>query len=403
MSQGKNKILWAAKQMPVLAALGERFKKSQIFSGVRISACLHVTAETANLILSFKKGGAQVSLAAFNPLSTQDDLSSSLRRDFKINVFGKRGVNNQEYYQQIESAVAFGPQLTIDDGADLVTYLHTKSKKLLKGVWGGTEETTTGVVRLRAMAKSGKLRYPLIAVNDALTKHLFDNRYGTGQSTIDGIIRATNISNILLAGKILVVAGYGWCGRGVALRARGLGARVIITEVDPLKALEAIMDGFEVMPMKKAASLGDIFVTATGDIDVITKLHFPLMKGGAIICNTGHFDVEINLTDLGRLSTNITQIRSNLQKYKLKNHKSIYLLAEGRLVNLVAAEGHPAMVMDMSFANQALVLEYLVKNHQQLKPGVYTVPSEIDNAIAQLKLKLTGVKCDELTPKQKSI
>lgn len=396
--RGKQKILWAGKQMPVMTALTERFKKSQVFAGVRISACLHVTAETANLVLALKVGGAQVALAASNPLSTQDDVAQSLRRDFKMNVFAKRGVNNKEYYKQLKNAVAHGPQLTVDDGADLVTYLHTKAKKLLKDVWGGTEETTTGVIRLRSMAKAGKLRYPLIAVNDALTKHLFDNRYGTGQSTIDGILRATNV---LLAGKVVVVAGYGWCGRGVAMRARGLGSRIVITEVDPIKALEALMDGFEVMTMVQAAWLGDIFVTTTGDIDVITKQHFALMKEGAILCNSGHFDVEINLADLKRLSTQVAEIRSNLQEYTLKNGKRIYLLAEGRLVNLAAAEGHPPTVMDMSFANQALALEYLVKNHKNLKPNVYTVPQEIDNEIAELKLKLTGVVYDKLTPKQK--
>lgn len=398
ISRGKQKILWAGKQMPVIAALTERFKKSQIFADVRISACLHVTAETANLMLVLKAGGAQVALAASNPLSTQDDVAQSLRRDFKINVFAKRGVDNKEYYKQLKSAVVHGPQLTVDDGADLVTYLHTKAKKLLKGVWGGTEETTTGVIRLRSMAKAGKLRYPLIAVNDALTKHLFDNRYGTGQSTIDGILRATNV---LLAGKMVVVAGYGWCGRGVAMRARGLGSRVVITEVDATKALEALMDGFEVMTMAQAARLGDIFVTTTGDIDVITKQHFVLMKEGAILCNSGHFDVEINLADLKHLSVQVAEIRNNLQEYTLKNGKRIYLLAEGRLVNLAAAEGHPPTVMDMSFANQALALEYLVKNYKNLKPDVYTVPQEIDNEIAELKLKLTGVAYDKLTPKQK--
>ncbi len=398
MSQGKKKILWAGQQMPVLTALRERLVKNKILEGVRIAACLHVTAETANLVLALKAGGAKVALCASNPLSTQDDVAQSLRRDFKIEVFAKKGVDNKEYYQQVKKALSMSPYLTVDDGADLVTYLHTKSRRLLKGVWGGTEETTTGVMRLRAMAKADKLRYPLIAVNDALTKYLFDNRYGTGQSTIDGIIRATNI---LLAGKAVVVAGYGWCGRGVAMRARGLGARVVITEIDPVKSLEAVMDGFEVLTMRQAAPRGDIFVTTTGDIDVITKLHFPFMKDGVILANAGHFDVEINLVDLKRSSVEVNQIRDNLQEYKLKNGKRIYLLGEGRLVNLAAAEGHPPQVMDMSFAGQVLALEYLVKNHQQLKPGVYNLPAEIDEEIAELKLKLIGVDYDTLTPKQK--
>ncbi|MFA4937572.1 MAG: adenosylhomocysteinase [Patescibacteria group bacterium] len=400
MSQsiGARKINWVAKQMPVLEAIKSDFKKRQSFSNVKISACLHVTAETANLVLALKAGGAQVALCGSNPLSTQNDIVQSLKRDYKMAVFAKRGINNKEYYNNVRSCLVQSPQLTVDDGADLVTYVHTKNKRWLKKIWGGTEETTTGVSRLKIMAQAKKLSYPIIAVNSALTKHLFDNRYGTGQSTIDGIIRATNV---LIAGKVVVVAGYGWCGRGVAMRARGLGARVVVTEVDPVKALEVIMDGFEILTMKRAAVLGDIFVTVTGDIDVITKEHLTLMKDGAIICNSGHFDVEINLADLKRLSVGVTDIRSNLQEYKLRTGKNLYLLAEGRLVNLAAAEGHPAAVMDMSFANQALALEYLVANKGKLENKVYSVPAEIDIKIAQLKLKALGLTIDSLSSRQK--
>lgn len=397
-SKGKQRIEWAGQHMPVLAALAARFKKTQPFRDVRISACLHITAETANLARALKAGGAQVALSASNPLSTQDDVVQSLKQDYKIAVFAKRGVTNQQYYTHLRASLAHKPNLTVDDGADLVNYLHTRARGLLKGVWGGTEETTTGVVRLSAMAKAGKLRYPIIAVNNALTKHLFDNRYGTGQSTIDGIIRATNI---LLAGKVLVVAGYGWCGRGVAMRARGLGARVLVCEVDPIKALEALMDGYEVIPMLRAAKLGHVFVTTTGDVDVITAEHFKLMQDNAIVANSGHFDVEVNLRDLARLSVSVREVRKHMQEYAMKDGRRIYLLAEGRLVNLAAAEGHPAAVMDMSFANQALALEYLVKNRGKLAPKVYDVPPELDAEIAQLKLKALKVGIDTLSLKQR--
>ena len=394
---GRKKIIWAARQMPVLTLLAERFKTNPPLVGVRVAACLHVTAETANLARVLKSGGADLSLCASNPLSTQDDIAQSLRSDYKIKVYAKRGVNSKEYYKNIAECLASKPNLTVDDGADLVTQVHSKNKRLLKNIWGGTEETTTGVVRLRALAKSGKLKYPIVAVNDALSKHLFDNQYGTGQSTIDGILRATNI---LLAGKVAVVAGYGWCGRGVALRLKGMGCRVIISEVNATKALEAIMDGYQVMPLIKAASLGELFITCTGNIDVITRDHFKLMPDGAILVNAGHFDVEINVKDLDRLTGQKTLVRHELTEYKLKNGKALYLVAEGRLVNLSAAEGHPAAVMDLSFANQALSLEYLVKHQGLLKPAVYPVPAEIDKEIAQLKLKALGVSIDTLTPKQ---
>lgn len=394
--KGELRINWAGQHMPVLRIIADRFAKTKPFDNIRISACLHVTAETANLIHALKVGGAQVSLCASNPLSTQDDVVAALKRQ-KINTFAKRGADRTEYYRHLKAALANKPHLTVDDGADLVTYIHTKAKGLLKQLIGGTEETTTGVMRLKAMASAGKLRYPLIAVNAALTKHLFDNRYGTGQSTIDGIIRATNV---LLAGKIFVVAGYGWCGKGVSMRARGLGARVMVTEVDPVRALEAVMDGFEVTPMNQAARIGDIFVTATGDIDVITRDHIKAMKDGAIVANTGHFDVEVDVKSLRKMSKSITDIRPNLAEYVLKGNKRVYLLAEGRLVNLSAAEGHPSSVMDMSFANQALSLEYLVNHHKELKPAVYDVPAEIDVEIARLKLAALKVGIDKLTPKQ---
>ena len=398
MSKGQRRIQWASRQMPVLAGIAERFAKTKPLVGVRISACLHVTPETANLALALESGGANLRLCASNPLSTQDEVVQSLKHDYKIPVFARRGVTPRQYYQDIKRCLGHSPQLTVDDGADIVTYLHTKAKRLLKGVWGGTEETTTGVIRLQAMAKVRKLRYPVIAVNSALTKHLFDNRYGTGQSTIDGLMRATNI---LLAGKIMVVAGYGWCGRGVATRARGMGARVIVTEVNPVRALEAHMDGYEVMSMSKAARLGEVFITTTGNRDVITREHIKLMSTGAILANAGHFDVEVDVAGLKKMSQSITGVRPNVEEYALKDGRKIYLLAQGRLVNLAAAEGHPASVMDMSFANQALALEYLVQNHQVLKPGVYTVPPEIDLTIAELKLKALGVGYDVLTPKQR--
>jgi len=396
--RGKQRIKWAAREMPVLSSLVERFIKTKPFLGVRISACLHVTAETANLMLALKSGGAQVALCGSNPLSTQDDVVQSLKHDYKIPVFAKRGVKTRQYYQHLKQALAHKPQLTVDDGADLVTFLHTKSRRLLKDVWGGTEETTTGVIRLKTMAKLGKLRYPIIAVNSALTKYLFDNRYGTGQSTLDAIMRATNI---LLAGKVFVVAGYGWCGKGVAMRAKGLGARVVVVEVDAVRALEAVMDGFEILPMMMAARIGDIFVTTTGDVDVITKPYFLNMKSGAIVANSGHFDVEVNVKELEKLTTKVTVARDNVREYTLKNGRKIYLLAEGRLVNLGAAEGHPASVMDLSFSNQALALEYLVKQHAGLTPAVYPVPSIIDNLVAELKLRSMKVSHDTLSPKQK--
>lgn len=396
-TKGEQRVAWAGQHMPVLAALAERFGKTQPFKDVRISACLHVTAETANLSLALKAGGAHVALSASNPLSTQDDVVAVLKRH-KIAVFAKRGVDTREYYKHIKASLAHKPHLTVDDGADLVTYLHTKARGMLKNVWGGTEETTTGVIRLKAMAKAGKLKYPLIAVNSALTKHMFDNRYGTGQSTLDGIIRATNV---LLAGKVLAVAGYGWCGRGVALRAKGLGARVVVTEVDPVRALEAFMDGYEVLPMSRAAKVGEVFVTTTGDCDVITAEHFKVMQDGAIVCNSGHFDVEVSVPELRKMAKTITQVRESTQEFLLKDGRRIYLLAEGRLVNLAAAEGHPPAVMDMSFANQALALEYLVKNRGKLKPQVYDVPPEVDEQIAQLKLRALKVAIDTLTPKQR--
>ncbi|MDZ4229977.1 MAG: adenosylhomocysteinase, partial [Candidatus Veblenbacteria bacterium] len=362
--------------MQVLTALAERFRRQRSFEGIRISACLHVTAETANLALALQAGGAQVSLCGSNPLSTQDDVVAALKRR-KIAVFAKRGVDNRIYYQHIRACLghppAGGPQLTVDDGADLVTYLHTKARSLLKHVWGGTEETTTGVIRLKAMAKAKKLEYPVVAVNSALTKHLFDNRYGTGQSTIDAIMRATNI---LLAGKVIVVAGYGWCGRGVAMRAKGMGARVVVAEVDSTRALEALMDGYEVMPLSKVARVGEVFVTTTGNRDVVTGAHFKQMKDGAILVNAGHFDVEIDVAALKKMALWVVVIRDNLEEFTIQGNKKLYLVAEGRLANLGAAEGHPAAVMDMSFANQALSLEYLVKQHGQLKPIVYDVPVE---------------------------
>lgn len=396
MAKGEQRIQWSGRQMPVVANIAERFRRTQPFKGVRISACLHVTAETANLVMALKAGGARLSLCGSNPLSTQDDVVAALKRQ-RISVFAKRGVDTREYYRNVRECLAHKPQLTVDDGADLVTYLHTKARGLIKGVWGGTEETTTGVIRLRAMAQVKKLKYPIVAVNSALTKYLFDNRYGTGQSTIDGIMRATNM---LLAGKVVVVAGYGWCGRGVSLRARGMGSRVVITEVDPTRALEAVMDGYEVVSMAKAAGIGDIFITSTGDRDVITGRHLTKMKDGAVVANAGHFDVEVDVSALRKLAREVTEVRPNLDEFTLRSGRKIYLIAQGRLVNLSAAEGHPPTVMDMSFANQALALEYLVKNQGKLKPDVYDVPRELDKEIASLKLKSLGVSLDRLTPRQ---
>lgn len=395
---GKKRIVWAEKEMPVLRQIKERFKKQKPLKGKRISCCLHVTTETANLAITLKEGGADVYLCASNPLSTQDDVAASLVKHHNIPVFAIKGENNKTYYKHINAVLDIKPEITMDDGADLVTTILLKRKELLKNIIGGTEETTTGVIRLRAMAKDGVLAYPVIAVNDALTKHFFDNRYGTGQSTVDGIIRATNI---LLAGKVVVVAGYGWCGRGFAMRAKGLGAHVIVTEVDHLKAIEAAMDGFEVMPMNEAAKKGDIFVTLTGNLNVIDKQHFTNMKNGAIVCNSGHFNNEINIDALKKMSKSVKNVRDFVEEYTLKSNKTVCVLAEGRLINLAAAEGHPASVMDMSFANQALSAEYMVKNHKDLENNVYAVPEKLDMEIARLKLNAMGIKIDTLTKEQK--
>lgn len=396
--KGKLRIEWAAQEMPVLKTITERFSKEKPLKGTKVVACLHVTTETASLMETLKAGGAEISLCASNPLSTQDDVAASLVKNSGMAVFAIKGEDTKTYYRHMKDALAIGPQITMDDGADVVSTLHKSERALLKGVIGGTEETTTGVIRLKAMAADGALEYPIIAVNDAYTKHLFDNRYGTGQSTLDGIIRATNR---LIAGSIFVVAGYGWCGRGAAMRAKGHGARVIITEIDPLKALEATMDGYETMPMADAVRLGDIFVTATGDINVISKNHFPLMKDGAIICNTGHFNVEIDIDSLTKMSKARRIIRDYVEEFTLINGRRVYLLGEGRLINLAAAEGHPSAVMDMSFANQALCAEYMIKNAKELEKKVYSVPAKIDKEIARLKLKAMGIKIDTLTAEQK--
>lgn len=395
--KGRLRIEWAEMDMPVLRMIRERFKKEKPLKGARVAACLHVTTETANLMITLKEGGAELALCASNPLSTQDDVAAALVKFYKIPVFAIKGEDKDTYYKHIYQALEIKPHITMDDGADLISTLHKEKKDILSNVIGGTEETTTGVIRLRAMAEDGALQYPVIAVNDAYTKHLFDNRYGTGQSTIDGILRATNR---LLAGSIFVVCGYGWCGRGVAMRARGMGARVIVTEIDPLKALEAVMDGFDVMPAQDAARRGDIFVTVTGNINVLTQEHFLQMKDGAIVANTGHFNVEIDIEGLEKISKSKRKIRDFVEEYTLKNGKRIFLLAEGRLVNLSAAEGHPAAVMDMSFANQALSAEYIFKNGKKLDKKVYPVPQEIDREIARLKLESMGIKIDTLTPEQ---
>jgi len=397
--KGKLRIEWAAKEMPVLRSIEERFNREKPLKGFRLSACLHVTTETATLMETLKAGGAAVSLCASNPLSTQDDVAASLVKFSKIPVFAIRGEDRRTYYRHINSALLLMPHITMDDGADLVSTLHKEKKGISQDVIGGTEETTTGVIRLRAMAEKGFLKYPIIAVNDAYTKYLFDNRYGTGQSTIDGILRATNR---LISGSYFVVSGYGWCGKGIAMRAKGMGAKVIITETNPLRALEASMDGFEVMPIKEASEMGDIFVTATGDINVISKECFSLLKDGAILSNAGHFNVEIAIEDLEKMSKNKRVIRDSVEEYTLKNNRKIYLLAEGRLINLSAAEGHPSGVMDMSFANQALCAEYITKNYKNLGKKVYTVPEEIDREIARLKLKAMGIKIDTLTKEQNS-
>jgi len=394
---GKKRIEWANQSMKVLQIIRKEFIKNQPLKGIRVSACLHVTAETANLMIALRDGGADVALCASNPLSTQDDVAASLVRDYNIPVFAIKGEDNDSYYSHIMAAVDHKPQITMDDGADLVTVLHTKRKAELGNVIGGTEETTTGVIRLRAMAKEGVLGYPIVAVNDADTKHLFDNRYGTGQSTIDGIIRATNF---LLAGSKFVVAGYGWCGRGLASRARGAGAEVIITEIDPTKALEAVMDGFRVMSMEEAAKIGDVFCTVTGNKNVLARQHFDLMKDGAIISNSGHFNVEIDIPSLEKLSSSKRTTRTFVDEYTMKDGRRINLLGEGRLINLAAAEGHPASVMDMSFADQAFSCEYMVKNHASLENKVYTVPAELDKRVAKLKLESLGIKIDRLTSEQ---
>ena len=395
--KGKLRIEWAEMDMPVLRQIRERFKKEKPLKDVRIAACLHVTTETANLMITLKEGGAEVYLTASNPLSTQDDVAAALVKEFDIPVFAIHGEDRDTYYKHLYAVLDKKPNITMDDGGDLISTLHKERQDLLPNVLGGTEETTTGVIRFKAMEKEGVLKFPVIAVNDAYTKHLFDNRYGTGQSTIDGILRATNR---LLAGSTFVVAGYGWCGKGVAMRAKGMGAEVIITEVDPLKALEARMDGYRVMPMIEAAKVGDFFVTVTGNTKVIDKEHFEVMKDGAIVSNSGHFDVEINIEALKEMAVSIREIRENVKEYKLKDGRRIYLLAEGRLVNLAAAEGHPAQVMDMSFANQALSAEYIYKNHSKLEPKVYKVPDELDLEVARLKLKSMGIEIDQLTEEQ---
>ncbi|MBF0215497.1 MAG: adenosylhomocysteinase [Candidatus Omnitrophica bacterium] len=396
--KGALRIEWAGTNMPVVKSIAGRFRKEKPLKGIRIGACLHVTTETANLMTALADGGAEVSLCASNPLSTQDDVASSLVADHGIPVFAIKGEDNKTYYKHINSVLDMKPHITMDDGADLVSRLHSDRKDLVKNIIGGTEETTTGVIRLKSLEAKGMLKFPIIAVNDALTKHLFDNRYGTGQSTIDGIIRATNH---LLAGSVVVVAGYGWCGRGVAVKARGMGAKVIITEINELKSLEALMDGFDVMPMSEAARLGEIFITLTGNINVIRAEHFRVMKDGSIVANSGHFDVEIDIPALAKMSKKRRVIRDFTEEFTLSDGKKIMLLGEGRLINLAAAEGHPAMVMDMSFANQALSAEYVVKNAAKLGNKVYSVPEELDQRIAGLKLASKGIKIDKLTVQQK--
>ncbi|MFA6347352.1 MAG: adenosylhomocysteinase [Dehalococcoidales bacterium] len=393
---GRQRIEWAAREMPVLALIKQRFEKEKPFKGIRISACLHITTETGNLALALQAGGADLMLCASNPLSTQDATAAALV-EYGIPTNAIKGEDDETYYKHIKTALEHKPQLTVDDGADLVSTLHKERGDLLNDVIGGTEETTTGVIRLRSMERDSKLKYPIIAVNDAQTKYLFDNRYGTGQSTIDGVIRATNV---LFAGKKVVIIGYGWCGHGAAMRAKGLGAQVIVTEVKPLRALEAVMDGFKVMPMNDAAKIGDIFITVTGNKHVIAKEHFDMMKDGAIVCNSGHFNVEIDIPSLEKIATGKRRIRTFVDEYTMKDKRSIFLLGEGRLINLAAAEGHPSSVMDMSFANQALCLEYLVKNNGNLQQKVYTVPEEIDLEVARLKLESMGIKIDTLTPEQ---
>ena len=395
--EGRMRIEWAESRMPVLMNIRERFRKQKPLKGVRMAACLHVTKETAVLMRTLKAGGADVSICGSNPLSTQDDIAAALAKD-GIHTFAWRGVNNKDYYWCLDQVLDKKPHITMDDGGDLVTRIHSKRKNLLENIKAGTEETTTGVIRFKAMEKDGVLKYPIIAVNDSYTKYMFDNRYGTGQSSLDGILRATSV---LLAGSKFVVGGYGWCARGVAMRARGMGANVIVTEVDPLRALEAVMDGFSVMPMSEAAKEGDIFITATGDKDIIRGEHFRKMKSGAIVCNTGHFNVEINLGELKKLTKKKKTVREDTEEYTLKNGRKIFILGEGRLVNLAAAEGHPPSVMDMSFANQALGAEWLLKNAEKMENRVYKLPDSIDKNIAKLKLKAMGVRIDSLTEVQK--
>lgn len=397
--QGKKRIEWADRHMPVLQLIRERFEKEKPLQGIRMAACLHVTTETANLARTLKAGGAELRLCASNPLSTQDDVAAALVQDYGISVFAITGEDTPTYYQHIHSCLEFKPHITMDDGADLVSTLHKERRDLIEHVIGGTEETTTGVIRLKAMANDGKLLFPVVAVNDSKTKHLFDNRYGTGQSTVDGIIRATNF---LLAGSTLVVCGYGWCGRGVAMRAKGLGAHVIVTEVDPLKALEAVMDGYQVMPIAEAAQVGDVFVTVTGDINVIDVHHFEAMKDGAIVANSGHFNVELNLEGLGKIATARREVRPFVEEFTLPSGKIVHILAQGRLVNLAAAEGHPAQVMDMSFANQSLASEFMVEHSKTLEKKVYKVPEDIDAEIARLKLAAMKVNIDTLTEEQEA-
>jgi len=396
---GRKRILWAAQDMPVLQRVRERFGKEKPLRGMRFSACLHVTAETANLVQTLKAGGANVVLCASNPLSTQDDVAASLVQHDRIPVYAIKGEDNKTYYRHLRAALDHRPVITMDDGADLVSMLHTDYSHLASNLFASMEETTTGVIRLRALERDGALKIPVIAVNDAATKHLFDNRYGTGQSTIDGVIRATDM---LIAGKRIVVAGYGWCGKGVASRARGMGAKVIVTEIDPVRALEAAMDGFEVMTMKQAARIGDLFITLTGDMHVIAAEHLKVLKDGAVICNSGHFDIEIDLKALDRLAVKVEKnVRNFVDAYRLPHGRTIYLIGEGRLVNLAAAEGHPASVMDMSFATQALASEWAAKNRKNLKPEVYDVPSAVEDWVAKLKLASMGIRIDQLTPDQK--
>lgn len=396
--EGKLRVEWATQEMPVLGLIKERFKKQKPLKGITVAACLHVTTETAQLAITLKEGGATVALCASNPLSTQDDVAAHLVKDHKISVFAINGENTKTYYKHINSAIDMSPHITMDDGADVVSILHKSRREKIAGIMGGTEETTTGVIRLRAMAEDGVLGYPIVAVNDANTKHFFDNRYGTGQSTLDGIIRATNR---LISGTTFVVCGYGWCGKGLAMRARGLGANVVVTEIDELAALEAVMDGFRVMPIAEAAKIGDFFCTVTGNISVIRKEHFTNMKNGAIISNSGHFNVELDLDGLKTISKKKRQIREYVDEYTLKNGKKINVLGDGRLINLAAAEGHPSSVMDMSFANQALCSEYVVKNAKKLEKRVYDVPEAVDHGVAKMKLKAKGVNIDKLTPEQK--